>query len=95
MLYLLQKLVRLQRELGLIIDEDISFKPYIGSIPKKCKQAYNRLILFPGIRPDLAVDLYKSFIWFKLEYGIILWEHNLHTLPHLKLLETVHRKFLR
>ena len=68
------KKVAQQRVLGLIIDEDISFTPHIENITIKCKQAYNRLTLFPDIRPDLAVQLYKSFIRSKLEYGSIIWE---------------------
>ena len=64
--------------LGPIINEDISFTPHIESIPKICKQAYSRLTLFPDIRPDLAVQLYKSFIWSKLEkknhpLGTYIW----------------------
>ena len=76
------------------MDEDISFMPHIENIPKKYKQTYNRLTLCPEIRSDLAVQLFKVFIWSKLEYGIILWRHTLYTLQHLKLLETSHKGVL-
>ena len=51
-----------KRALGIMIDEDLSFTPYIELITKKCKQAYNRLTLFPSLNPHLALQLYKSFI---------------------------------
>ena len=49
-----------KRVLGIIIDEDLSFTLHIEFIAKKCKQAYNRLTLFPSLNPYLALQLYKS-----------------------------------
>ena len=67
------KKVSSQRVLGIIIDEDLTFTPHIEYITSRCKKAYNRLTLFSDMRPDLAVQIFKSFIRSKLEYGSIIW----------------------
>ena len=61
-----------KRALGIIIDEDLSFASHIEFITKKCKKAYNRLTLFPNLNPHLALQLYKSFIRSRLEFGSIV-----------------------
>ena len=53
--------------LGIIIDEDLTFTPHIEYITSRYKKAYNKLTLFPDMRPDLAIQIYKSFIRSKLE----------------------------
>ena len=79
-----------QRVLGIILDEDLSFSPYIDHITTKCIiRSYNRLTLFPDLlRPDLDVQIYKSFICSKLEYGSVIWGHSIHTTKHLRQLES-------
>ena len=44
-----------QRILGITIDNNLSFRPHIENITNKCKRAYNRLTLFPDMRPDLVI----------------------------------------
>ena len=53
--------------LGLIIDNNLSFSLHIENITNKCKRAYNRLTQFPDMRPDLAFQIYKSYIRSNLE----------------------------
>lgn len=77
----------LQRVLGIIIDEEISFTSCNESVNKKCKQAFNRLTIFHGIKQYLVIQLHKFYILSKLEFEITLWGHTLHILQHLKLLE--------
>ena len=43
------------------------------------------------MRSDLALQLYKSFIQSKLEYGTIIWGQSIHSLKHMKLLDEAHR----
>ena len=85
------KRVFTQRILGIIIDSNLCFSPHIENITIKCKKAYNRLTLFPDLRPDLAIQIYKSFIRSKLEYGSAVWGHTLYNNKHLKLLEAAQR----
>ena len=81
-----------KRALGIIIiDEDLSFTPHIEFITKKCKQAYDRLTLFPSLNPHLALQLYKSFIRSRLEFGSIMWGFKLYQREHLKMLESAQR----
>ena len=89
------KVVSSQRVLGIIIDDNLSFTPHIENIVRKCKQAYSRLTRFPDMRPDLAVQLYKSYIRSKLEYGAVVWGHTIHTQKHLKLLDEAQRGALK
>ena len=79
-----------KRALGIIIDEDLSFTPHIAFITKKYKQAYNRLTLFPSLNPHLALQLYKSFIRSRLEFGSIVWGFKLYQREDLKMLESAH-----
>ena len=53
------KQVQTKRVLGIVIDENLTFTSHIENITIKCKQAYNRLTLFPDLNPNLAVQLYK------------------------------------
>ena len=80
-----------QRILRIIIDNNLSFSPHLESITKKCKRAYNRLTLFPEMLPDLAIQIFKSFIHSKLEYGSVIWGHTIHTIKYLRLLEAVQK----
>ena len=45
------------------------------------------------MRPDLAVQIFKSFILSKLEYGSIIWGHTVYTDKHCKLLEAAEKNF--
>ena len=83
-----------KRALGIIIDVNLSFTPHIEFITKKCKQAYNRLTLFPSLNPHLALQLYKSFIRSRLEFGSIMWGFTLYQREHLKMLESAQRRAL-
>ena len=68
--------------------------PHIECITSRCKKVYNRLTLFPDMWPDLAVQIYKSFIRFKLEYGNIIWGHTIHTDKHYRFLEAPQKSAL-
>ena len=80
--------------LGIIIDEDLSLTPHIEFIMRKCKQANNRLTLFPSLNPHPALQLYKSFIRLRLEFGSIVWGFTLYQGEHLKMLESAQRRAL-
>ena len=43
--------------------------------------------------PDLAVQIFKSFILSKLEYGSIIWGHTIYTDKHCRLLEAAVKSF--
>ena len=83
-----------QRVLDIIIDEDLTFTPHIEYITSRCKKAYNRLTLFPDMRPDLAVQISKSFIRSKLEYGSIIWRHTIYTDKHRRFLGAAQKSAL-
>ena len=76
------------------MDEDFSFTSHIEFITKKCKQAYNSLTLFPSLYPHLALQLYKSFICSRLEFGSIVWGFKLYQREHLKMRESAQRGVL-
>ena len=40
---------------------------------------------------NLALQLYKAFIRFKLEFGYTVWGFTIHNVKHLKLLESAQR----
>ena len=47
--------VKAKRVLGIIIDENLTFIPYVEHITQKCKRAYNRLTLYPDFSLYLAL----------------------------------------
>ena len=83
--------VKAKRVLGIIIDEDLTFTPHIEHITQKCKIPYNRLSLYPDLSPQLALQLYKTFIRAKLEFGCTVWGFRIHNVKHLKLLESAQK----
>ena len=85
------KQVQTKRVLGIVIDENLTFTSHIENITIKCKQAYNRLTLFPDLNPNLAVLLYKSYIRSKLEYGCIVWGHSIYKKNHVAMLESAQK----
>ena len=85
------KQVQTKRVLGIVIDENLTFTSHIENITIKCKQAYNRLTLFPDLNPNLAVQLYKSYIPSKLECGCIVWGHSVYKKNHAAMLESAQK----
>ena len=79
--------------LSIVIDEDLTVTPHIEIITSRCKKMYNRLTLFP-VQPDLAVQIFTSFIPSKLEYESISWECTIYTDKHHRLLEVGQRNAL-
>ena len=71
-----------EKDLGVIVDNDLSFKEHIG---KSVKQASNTVGAirrsFEHLDNELFLQLYKSLVRPKLEYGHLLWN------PHLKYLQ--------
>ena len=70
------KQVSFQQVLCIIIDEDLTFTTHIEYITSKCKKVCNRSTLFPDMQLDLAVQIFKLFIFSKLEYGNIILGHT-------------------
>ena len=87
------KQTKTKRVLGIVIDENLTFRftSHIENITIKCKQAYNRLTLFPDLNPNSAVQLYKSYICSKLEYGCIVWGHSIYQKNHVAMLESAQK----
>ena len=83
--------VQAKRVLGIIIDEDLSFKLHIEHITQKRKIAYNRLTLCPEFSPHLALQLYKGFAISNLGFGCTVCGFKIHNASHLKLLESAQR----
>ena len=46
------------------------------------------------MRPDLAVQIFKSFIRFKLEHENIIWGHTIYTGKHRRFLEATQKSTL-
>ena len=46
--------------LYIIIYEDLTFLPHIENITRKCKKVCNRLTFFADVRPNLAVQIFRS-----------------------------------
>ena len=65
----------------------ISYSVFIANITERWKRAYNRLTLFPKMRRDLAIQIFKSFIRTKLKYGSIIWGGTIHNIKYLRLPE--------
>ena len=80
-----------KRLLGIIIDEDLSFKLHIEHITQKRKIAYNMLTLYPELSPHLALQLYKGFAGSNLGFGCTVCSFKMHNTSHLKLLESAQR----
>ena len=74
-----------------MIDENFTFTSHIENITIKFKQAYNRLILFPDLNPNLAGQLYKFYIRLKLEYGCNVWGHSIYKKNHAAMLESAQK----
>ena len=64
--------------LGIVIDEQLSFTPQVELTTKKCRSAYNGLILYQDVGPNVALQLHKAYIKSKLEYGCIIWGYKIH-----------------
>ena len=86
------KQVQPKRVLGIVTDENLTFTSDIKNITIQWKQAYNRLTLFPDLNPNLAVQLYKSYIRSKLEYGCIVWGHSIYKKNHAAMLESAQKR---
>ena len=57
--------------------------------------AYNRLTLYPDLSPHLALQIYKVFIRYKLEFDCTVWGFRIHNnTQHLKLTESPQRGVL-
>ena len=80
-----------KKVLGIIIDGDFTFTLHVEQIRQKCKMAYNRLTLYLDLSPHLALQLYKTFITSKLEFGCTVSGFGIHNAKHLKLLESTQR----
>ena len=76
------KQVQTKRILGIAIDENLTFTSHIKHIIIKCKQAYNS---------NLAVQLYKSYIRSKLEYGCIVWGHSIYKKNYMAIVESAQK----
>lgn len=70
--------VKEKRIHGIVIDEQLSFKPHVELTIKKCRSAYNRLTLYPDLAPNVALQLYKTYIKSRLEYRCIIWGYKIH-----------------
>ena len=88
------KKVSSQRVLGIIIDEELTFTPYIEYITSRSKEVYNRLTEFPDMQPGLAFQIFKPFIRSKLEYGSIIWGLTVYTDKHRRFLEAAQKSAL-
>ena len=66
-----------------MIDEDLTFNSHIEHITQKCKIAYNKLTLYPDLSPHFALQLYKTFIRSKLEFGCSVLGFSINDTKHL------------
>ena len=70
--------VKEKRIHGIVTDEQLSFKPHVELPIKKCRSAHTRLTFYPDFAPNVALQLYKTYIKSRLEYGCIIWGYKIH-----------------
>ena len=83
--------VKEKQILGIVIDEQFSFMSYVELTTKKCKLAYNKLILYPHLAQSVAQQLYKACIRSSLEHECIIWGYKIHQKNYIKKLENAQR----
>ena len=60
-----------EKDLGIIIDTDLTFDVHVSE--KKIKEANNMLGSFGCLNADILLPLYKAFVRYLLEYGAPVW----------------------
>ncbi len=85
---------KLVKDLGVWVSEDLNFSHHIDTICKSANQMVNLLFLsFETRNPKFLLNLFKTYILPKLEYGSEIWS------PHMKKdiikLERVQRRFTK
>lgn len=80
-----------ERDLGVIIDEDLSFDIHISEMVKRANQMLGIIKRnFKGLDRNSLLAIYKSMVRSKLEYAHSVW--NPHKQKHIKMIERVQRR---
>ena len=83
-----------EKDLGIIIDPNLSFDTHINEIVKKCNRLSGMLIrTMTNLTPKIMIPLFKSLVRPVLEYGNSVWNPFLR--KHIDLIEGVQRSFTR
>ena len=79
-----------EKDLGINIDNRLSFESHILKITKKAHQIMGIIRrTFQNLEPDVFLPLYKSLVRSHLEYGHAIW--NPYLLKHIRHIEKVQR----
>ena len=82
------------RDLGVIIDDNLTFLPHINSIVNKANIRVGILFrAFHKFDHNLLLHMYKVFVRPLLEFACCVWSP--HHLQHITLVEAVQRRFTR
>ena len=60
--------IKEKRVLGINIDGQLSFTPHVQLTTKKCRSACMKVTLYPYLAPNVALQLYKAYIRYRLVY---------------------------
>ena len=83
-----------EKDLGIIIDPNLSFETHINEVVKKCNRLTGMLIrTMTNLTPKIMIPLFKSLVRPVLEYGNSVWNPFLRR--HIDLLEGVQRSFTK
>lgn len=81
-----------QKDLGILVSSDLKWEKHITTIVKKANSfSYLARIAFSNTSPQMISELYKTYIWPKIEYAHSLWSP--YFLKDINLLEGVQRRF--
>jgi hypothetical protein len=83
------------RDLGVIMESDLSFKSHILSAAKRAYGVLGFILRISKLFSDFFTVklLYKSLVRSKLEFASIIWSP--YTLLHINIIEKVQKRFLR
>ena len=85
------------RFLGLIFDKKLTFLPHIKDLKLRCQNALNAMKVFSnpewGGTSDVLLNLYRSLIRSKLDYGCFIYGSARKS--YIKLLDPIHHQGLR
>ena len=83
-----------EKDLGVIVDPDLSFEKHIEEVVKKANKLVGMLSrVIVNKDKEIMVPLFKSLVRPVLEYGNVVWSPKLK--KHVELIENVQRRFTK
>lgn len=82
------------KDLGIIIDERLSFSPHVNSVAKKANSVLGQIKRsFTFKNQDILLNLYKTFVRSLMEHGVQLWNPWLQ--KDIDVLENVQKRMIK